>query len=181
MDHHMRIRRIAAMTLPIAALALWSTAMAAPPQSRTRTFHLDAPCVRAFPMFTPLGERAWAPGWEPELLSGREERGSVFRTRAHDAETLWIVTDYRPDEGRVSYARLKQGSNFGIVDVECRDAGAGSEITVRYTLTGVTPEGDAFVREFLHDAHYDAFMREWQDAIGSALSKPPEPSAASGG
>jgi hypothetical protein len=155
--------------------------MAAPPQSQVRSFRLDAPCARVFPLFTPLGERAWAPGWEPELLSGREDRGSVFRTRAHGAETLWIVTDYRPAQGRVSYARLKQGSNFGIVDVECRDDGRGSAVTVRYTLTGVTREGETSVREFLEDAHYDAFMREWEDAIAKALSKPPEPVAAPGG
>jgi hypothetical protein len=177
----MRVRCIAAPALSIAALVAWSTTMAAPPLSRTQSFHLDAPCARAFPMFTPLGERAWAPGWEPELLSGNEDRGSVFRTRAHGVETLWIVADYRPAEGRVSYARLKQGSNFGIVDVECREAKGGSEVTVSYTLTGVTPEGDASVREFLDAAHYDAFIREWRDAIGNALSKLPEPRAASGG
>ena len=176
----MRIRHIALLAWPVAALAIGSTAMATTPQSQTRTFHLDAPCSRAFALFTPLGERAWAPGWEPELLSGEQGRGSVFRTHAHGAETLWIVADYRPAEGRVSYARLKQGSNFGLVDVECRNAAGGSDVTVRYTLTGVTPEGEAFVREFLADAHYDAFMREWQDAIGKALSKPPA-RAASGG
>ena len=159
----------------VATLALaWSTsAMTATPQSQTRSFRLDAPCAKVFPLFTPLGEKAWASGWDPEMLSGREERGSVFRTRAHDAETLWVVADYRPDEGRVSYARLRQGSNFGLVDVECKAAGAGSEITVRYTLTGVTPEGEAYVGAFLADAHYDAFMREWQDSLHAALAKAP--------
>ena len=171
----MRICRIAATTLLIAALSHWSSVMASSPQSQERSFRVNAPCALAFALFTPLGERAWAPGWEPELLSGEEDRGSVFRTRAHGVETLWIITDYRPNEGRVSYARLKQGSNFGLVDVECRDAGGGSEVTVRYTLTGVTPEGEAWVREFLDDAHYDAFIREWQDSIDKALSKAPRP------
>lgn len=177
----MRYLRNAVKTLPLAALILWSTAMAAPPQSQTRSFRLAAPCARVFALFTPLGERAWAPGWDPELLSGSADRGSVFRTRAHGVETLWIVTDYRPDEGRVSYARLKQGSNFGLVDVECRDVGGGSEVAVRYTLTGITPDGETGVREFLDDAHYGAFIREWQDSIGKALSNPPKPAASSGG
>lgn len=149
--------------------------MTAPPLSQTRSFRLYAPCARVFALFTPLGERAWAPGWDPEILSGREERGSVFRTHAHDAETLWIVTDYQPDRGRVSYARLKAGSNFGLVDVACRDTGTASEIEVRYTLTGVSPAGEAFVREFLTDDHYDAFMREWQRALTAVLSAPSEP------
>src|SRR5512135_1664224 len=36
----------------------------------TRTGHLtfDAPVEKVFPLFTPLGERNWAPGWNPEIL-----------------------------------------------------------------------------------------------------------------
>ena len=171
----MRTLRHIPPTVLVATLAiLWSTAaMTATPQSQTRSFRLDAPCAAVFHLFTPLGERAWASDWDPEMLSGREERGSVFRTRAHDAETLWIVADYRPAEGHVSYARLRKDSNFGLVDVECKAAGTGSEITVRYTLTGVTPAGEEFVRKFLDDAHYDAFMREWQDSLHAALAKAP--------
>jgi hypothetical protein len=146
------------------------TAMSASPLSQTRSFRIDAPCARVFPLFTPVGERAWAPGWDPEMLSGHEERGSVFRTRAHGAETLWIVAAYEPEHGRVSYARLKHGSNFGLVDVECRDVGTVSEVAVRYTLTGITHEGEAFVREFLAPNHYDAFIREWQRALTDALA-----------
>jgi hypothetical protein len=150
----------------------WSPlAMSMPPLSQTRTFHLEAQRTRVFPLFTPLGERAWAPGWNPELLSGSEQRGSVFRTRGHDQrETTWIVAEYRADETRVSYARLAQGSNMGMVDVSCRDgATGGTDVTVRYTLTGVTPEGEGFVREFLSAAHYDHFMAEWQQALTAAL------------
>ena len=154
----------------VAAVIRSSDAMTAEPASRARSFHLDAPCARVFSLFTPLGERAWAPGWDPELLSGSEERGSVFRTRSHDTETLWIVVDYRPAEGRVSYARLKQGSNFGLVDVECRDVGGGSEISVLYTLTGVSAQGDAFVRDFLAEDAYASFIDEWQHSISAALS-----------
>lgn len=147
--------------------------MPAEPMSRVRSFRLDAPCARVFAMFTPEGERTWAPGWNPEMLSGGETRGSVFRTRTHEAETLWIVADYRPAEGRVSYARLRQGSNFGLVDVGCRDIdGGASEISVRYTLTGIGAEGEAFVREFLDEKAYAAFIEEWRRAIGAALATP---------
>jgi hypothetical protein len=101
-----------------------------------RSFHLDAPLARVFPLFTALGEKAWAPGWEPELLSGREERGSVFRTVHDGQETTWIVVDYRPADGRASYARLAQGSNMGLVDVQCTPAAkGGTDVSVRYTLT----------------------------------------------
>ncbi len=139
--------------------------------TQVRSFHLDAPLERVFPLFTALGEKAWARGWEPELLSGREERGSVFRTVHEGRETTWIVVEYRPAEGRVSYARLASDSNMGLVDVRCNPAaGGGTEISVRYTLTGLNSQGDAFVTRFLNPRHYDRMIEEWHTALDKALA-----------
>src|SRR6185437_14633732 len=119
--YHMSHRSRAPALLCLAAtLWLWSpTAMCRTAPTQARSFHLDAPLARVFPLFTALGEKAWARGWEPQLLSGREERGSAFRTLHDGRETTWIVVDYLPSAGRVSYARLVQGSNIGLVDVQC--------------------------------------------------------------
>lgn len=146
--------------------------MSTTPFTQVRSFHLDAPLARVFPLFTALGEKAWAPGWEPELLSGREERGSVFRTVHEGRETTWIVGDYHPAEGRVSYARLAQGSNIGLVDVQCSAIPGGTAVSVRYTLTGLNPQGQAFVSEFLDPRHYSHMIEEWRSAISKALAVP---------
>ena len=80
-----------------------------PAARRVRSFHLDAPRARVFPLFTARGERDWAPGWDPLILSGAEERGSAFQTRNQGGQTTtWIVVDYRPAAGRASYARLAE-------------------------------------------------------------------------
>jgi len=142
------------------------------PSTQIGSFHLDAPVARVLPFFTALGEKEWAEGWEPELLSGREERGSVFRTAHGDRETTWIVVDYRPSEGRVSYARLAEGSNMGLVDVRCSPtAGNGTEVSVRYTLTGLNPQGQAFVAQFLDPGHYSRMLEEWHAALDRALAR----------
>jgi hypothetical protein len=137
-------------------------------------FHLEAPVQRVFPLFTAEGERAWAPGWEPRILSGSKERGSAFITTAHDGGTVtWIVTDYRPAAGRVSYARLVQDSNIGIVDVICSTpAGGGTDISVRYTLTAFSEAGQSFVAEFLSEQHYKIMINEWRVATSKALGLP---------
>lgn len=148
--------------------------MSHPPSTQVRSFHLDAPVARVFPLFTALGEKTWAHGWEPEILSGREERGSVFRTVHGDREATWIVVDYRPAQGHVSYARLVQGSNMGLVDVECRAAPeGGTAVSVRYTLTGVSPQGEVFVTEFLDPGHYSRMIEEWRAATAKALAAGP--------
>jgi hypothetical protein len=155
----------------VVILAFWSPAMSAPPVTQVRSFRLEAPLARVFPLFTAEGERSWAPGWEPVILSGAVERGSAFTTRSHNGiETTWIVADYRPAEGRVSYARLAQGSNIGLVDVTCTPAeGGGTVVTVRYTLTGVSEQGRAFVREFLEPEHYSRMIDEWRVMTSAAL------------
>jgi hypothetical protein len=173
-----RERRLAAGSLALAGALAASGAVASParaaPLSQTSSFMVQAPCARLMPLFTAQGERAWAPGWEPELLSGGTARGSVFRTRTPEHETVWTVSEYRPDQGRVSYVRIAQGSNMGLVDVSCRSVPAGgSEVTVTYTLTGLTPEGEAFVREFLEPKRYGDYIGEWRDAIAAHLKAQP--------
>lgn len=141
--------------------------MSSAPVSQSASFRLEAPLERVFPLFTAEGERAWAVGWDPEMLSGTVERGSVFRTRMPDRpETVWIVADYQPDQGRVSYARLALGSNMGLVDVHCRRDGAVTEVSVRYTLTGLDAEGEHFVAGFLAPARYAAMIDGWRLAAG---------------
>jgi len=146
-----------------------------PQASRTqmRSFHLDAPRGRVFPLFTARGEREWAPGWDPVMLSGAEERGSAFQTRNHQAHTTtWIVIDYRPSEGRVSYARLAHGSNIGLVDVICTESTqGGTDVSVAYTLTPLQPQAEAFVEEFLDPRQYERMIDEWQAATSAALER----------
>jgi hypothetical protein len=172
------IRKENPMRVHVLFLVFWSTAaMSASPATQVRTFHLNAPLARVFPLFTAQGERAWAPGWEPRILSGSEERGSAFMTTAHDGGPVtWIVTDYRPAEGRASYARLVQDSNIGIVDVVCTEpAGGGTDISVRYTLTAVSKAGEAFVAKFLAEQHYTTMIEEWRAATSEALRLPVAP------
>lgn len=145
--------------------------MPTPPLTQVRSFRLDAPLAKVFPLFTAEGERSWAPGWNPIMLSGAQERGSAFATLSQaGVETTWIVTDYRPAEGRASYARLAHGSNIGLVDVSCVESAGGTEVTVRYTLTGLNDEGRAFVREFLEPERYAGMIEDWRALTSAALA-----------
>ena len=149
--------------------------MSAAPRTQMRSFHLDAPRARVFPLFTARGEREWAPGWDPTMLSGEEDRGSAFQTcNQAGVTTTWIVTEYRPAAGRVSYARLAQGSNIGLVDVICTDAaGGGTDVSVAYTLTPLHTDAESFVGDFLDPPQYARMIDEWQAATAAALARLP--------
>jgi hypothetical protein len=112
-------------------------------------------------------------GWEPLMLSGAERRGSAFQTRNGQGQTTtWIVIDYRPAEGRASYARLAEDSNIGLVDVMCSDSAAGgTEVSVRYTLTPLNAAAETFVEEFLEPERYGRMIEEWREATSAALAR----------
>jgi hypothetical protein len=60
--------------------------------------------------------------------------------------------------------------------VRCTAAeGGGTVVSVRYTLTGVSEQGRAFVREFLEPTHYAKMIDEWRVATSAALAGNPPP------
>jgi hypothetical protein len=147
--------------------------MSAMPRSQIGSFHLNAPLERVMPLFTARGEREWVPGWDPLILSGAEERGGAFQTRSQEGRlTTWIVVDYRPSEGRASYARLVEHLSIGLVDVVCtEDANGGTEVSVAYTLTPLNPGAAAAVEEFLDARQYARMIEEWRAGTEAALGR----------
>lgn len=145
-------------------------------ETRTATLRLHAPPERAFPLFEPEGERAWAPGWDPRWmhpLDGRPREGAVFVTGAEGRETIWTITAHEPP-ARVRYSRVTPGVHAVTVQVRLRPEGPGeTRAEVTYTLTALTPAGNDAVAGMV--ASYDGWMAEWEQAINAALAAEPVP------
>lgn len=126
------------------------------------------PTDRALPLFTPEGERAWAPGWDPVYASGRAEPapGTVFFTDAGGRRTTWIVTDR--GEHSMRYARVVPETQAGTVEVRCRPDGPGTVATVRYELTALSEAAAGELTAFAD--RYDEMMAQWQTFIADALA-----------
>jgi hypothetical protein len=57
-----------------------------------------------------------------------------------------------------------------IVDVTCaQGSSGGTDVSVRYTLTGVSDDGVSFVVHFLAEDHYTKMIEEWRVATSEAL------------
>ena len=140
-------------------------------QTRSATIRLDAPPERAFGMFTPLGERAWAQGWEPEFLhptDGEACEGSVFITRAGGVETIWTTIAHDPPK-RAAYSRVTPGLHAVIVEVRLRDAEDGGTLAnVAYAFTALTSAGNDAVAEMVEG--FAGWMEEWETSINRALA-----------
>jgi hypothetical protein len=119
------------------------------------TLHVALPPARAAALFTPEGERPWAPGWDPAYPGGRD--GPVFTTGA--GATVWLAL------GGLRYARVTPGLQAGIVEVRCDPDGAGTRARVGYDLTALSAAAD--LEHF--DAQFADQLREWERRIAATL------------
>lgn len=144
---------------------------------RSGSFSIAAEPARVLPCFTPEGERAWVPGWDPEVLhprTGAAAAGAVFRTGRGAEETLWLWLVYDAANGITEYARITHGSRIGAVRVHVEPEGpVGSRVTVRYELTALSPAGNDVLAAFTEPA-FAAMLVEWQGAVSTVVVTSPQ-------
>ena len=89
--------------------------------SHTKSFQMDIPIEELFPLFTPEGEKKWAPGWDYINLMETIELSEdyVFITKTHDhktTEAIWIVKKFDPksyiDEYFEHFIQKKAGESM---------------------------------------------------------------------
>ena len=105
--------------------------------TRSHSFTLDMPVGKAFPLFEPEGERAWAKGWDPVYVhppSGKAEQGMVFTTSHGGEDTIWMLIRHEPASGIVEYARVTPGSRTATVLVQCAAMDAGRHTYIEKNL-----------------------------------------------
>lgn len=140
----------------------------------TRIGHLQfpAPINTVFPLFTPLGERHWAQGWDPEIVYPKDvdiAAGMVFRTQG-PVEHVWTVVRYDPAAHTVAYNVVGRDVAVRQIEVRCRAAGANrTEVTVTDSYIGLSPEGNTLVEQ-LDEPAYAKKMAGWQKSIGEYLA-----------
>ena len=134
----------------------------------TGRFMLPVPLRDALPFFSPEGERAWVPGWEPEYLHPLQpsnEVGTIFRTQHHGEETLWVVLQYDPVAGLATYGRFTPESRIGTVHVQCEEVEPSrTQVTVTYALTALSAHGTGILTALTAD-RYAEMLKEWGEAI----------------
>lgn len=141
--------------------------------SRQATIHVNAPLDKTFPLFGPVLEKLWAPGWEPEVIFSKDaevEEHMIFRTPGHhETEPFytWTVTQYQPARGLVEYT-VQTTNRIWFVRVVCQESGASTDVTVSYTYTGLNDLGNQLNKLAL-DNMFAENLTDWQQAINEYL------------
>lgn len=141
--------------------------------NRTSSFELDMTPERALPLFTAPGEVLWAPGWQPNILSGDGfEQGTVWLTKHHDVTTYWYVTKYDKKSKEALYTRVAPDSNMGTVSVTLSEnEKGGSKVVVTYKLTSLSPDGNKMLTKQFNEQSYNAMVKEWRELILKNMNK----------
>jgi hypothetical protein len=133
----------------------------------TRSFEMPVPVETLFPMFSPEGEKHWAPGWDYENVMGTTDLSEdyVFLTGTHDhgtTEAVWIVKAYDPESHFVQFYKVEPGDKVGVITVLCEELeNSNTRVRVTYRYIPLSETGEAFVSAFDEKA-YDAFIGEWK-------------------
>jgi len=144
--------------------------------SRTSTITLNAPLGEVFPLFGPIREREWAPGWDPQILYSTTdlvEEHMVFKTPSHhghiEPDYTWIVSKYLPDQALIEYT-VFTAERLWWITVQCYEdlPNQTTKAEITYTYTGLTDRGNA-INEKALQLMYAHDLRDWEEAINHYL------------
>ena len=139
---------------------------------RSGSLRVAAPLERAFPYFTPDGERLYVPGFDPHYLhplTGEQGEGAIFTTDHNGEDTLWMVLHFSPADGQAEYARVTPGSRRGSVSVSLQRLDESTtQATISYDLTSTSEAGDQKLAAFTDQA-FAAMLAEWEAKIDQLL------------
>ncbi len=140
--------------------------------SRSGSFDLPCSAERAFPLFSPEGERDWVKGWAPTpVFPDKIEfaRDTVFREGSASGEAVWTILDADGQLHRAEYIRLAPDSHTAHIIVKVEVLGSErSRVVVSYTVTAFGEHATHLVEAFSEEA-YAAKMRDWQKRISAYL------------
>jgi hypothetical protein len=140
--------------------------------TRTGSFTLSCSTDRAFPLFSPEGERLWIKTWNPQPIypdTIEFRRDTVFREGDEFQESLWSILDADPHAHRAEYVRHAPNSHAAHIIVKIDPASPGCQVTVTYTLTVFGPNADELLAKF-SDSAYAERMRNWQRQLTEYLA-----------
>ncbi|MGD2271916.1 MAG: hypothetical protein PVI06_16050 [Desulfobacterales bacterium] len=139
---------------------------------RTYTQTVVTTPEKVFHLLCPVREVDWVKDWDPELViseSGYVEKDCVFIMPDRPQNSIWVVTEWNPEEYYVEFLKVTPGFSVGYIEIRLREAeGNRTHARISYEYTALSKAGEDFVANFTQES-YDAFMKEWELALNHYL------------
>jgi len=146
----------------------------AKPRRTTRSYvqSIEGTPEEIFPLYCPVKEADWCPGWDPEVVyseSGLVEPDCVFVTRDGEAESTWFVTVQDPERSFVEMIKHTPGVTFVKLRISLQPISARlTHATISYSYTSLSTAGDKILEEFTGE-NYKTMMAAWESAMNHYL------------
>ena len=158
-----------------AALAAEASRTVIEQRTQSFTIGLNGSVADVTPLFGPVREAEWAPGWSPRFIhpaQALQREGAVFTTTSADGkDRFWLLTTYDLGNGRVEYVAITPA--FTANEIKIRVLSDGERhfrAMIMYRRSALAPEGNIEVAKL--DAHWAEQQRiHWETAINEALTK----------
>lgn len=141
--------------------------------AHTQTLILKGPIERVFPLFGPVLEKQWAPGWNPTVIAAQsplaDHAGAIF-TSSHPGEpdTIWYVNRFDADTNVIEYLRITPDKLFAVVEIVCVALAEGkTQASVTYKFTALSEAGNAALDHLIN--HHPTLVKSWQHLINHHL------------
>ncbi|HZQ23813.1 MAG TPA: hypothetical protein VFA89_13560 [Terriglobales bacterium] len=137
--------------------------------SHTGVIRLQGMINRVFPLFTPIEEKQWAPGWDPKPINpadGKVQEGMIFETDG-PPRIIWVVTKYDPGSHEIDYLTL--GPDIvRQLKIRCSYENGTTTAQVTDTVTAISDHGNDMVERNTQEKH-EARIQHWEMAINHLL------------
>ena len=136
------------------------------------SFIARAPLDVAWPLFGAEGERAWAPGWEPEFMWPREpidQEGMVFKISHELGPAVWVNTAFDKAAKRIQYVYVIPEVVATVISLHLVPSGHSTRVDVTNERTALSEAACDQVRDM---AQADkAVGEEWSRQIDRHLRR----------
>ncbi len=140
--------------------------------ARAGAFELPCDAEKAFPLFSPEGEREWVKGWDPKPIFPSTiefRRDTVFQTQDAGGEAIWIILAVEWKSHTAEYVRIAPHSHSAHIVVKIEPLSTKqSKVDVRYIVTAFGGTPADILAEFSEEA-YAKKMLNWQQRIVNHL------------
>lgn len=139
------------------------------------TIELNGDIETVFPLFGPIREKEWEPGWNPVIVYSDDplvEKYMIFKSPGRfegEDSYLWMISQYDPESYLIEYT-VHTADRIWTINVNCQAVEDKTLTTVAYTYTGLNARGNDLNRVALNQM-YARNLQDWQEALDDYLEK----------
>lgn len=142
--------------------------------SKSATILLKDEINKVFLLFSPLGERKWAEGWDPEFIypeNGDWVENMVFKTEAGNTiekNYNWILSHLNPKDYQVVYTVFTE-NRVWTIKVQCTAQKKNeTKAVITYTFAAFNEKGQKLNIEAI-EKMYRHGLKDWEEAVNCFL------------